>query len=122
MNLRMFKKSLGYAMRGFVYVFRNEQNFRLQFFISILVLLISALLPISKNELILVLLLIFTVLGLELLNSAIEKFLDVLKPRMTYQAGTVKDIMASVVFLASCGAVIIGALIFWPYLVEFISQ
>ena len=56
-----------------------------------------------------------TVLVLELLNSSIERLVDLAKPRLHEEAGTIKDLMAGAVLLASMVAVIVGILIFWPY-------
>lgn len=116
MNLKRLIKSFQDAWKGIIFVFQNEQNFRIQFFISILVLLLVAFFPLSKGEIIVVILLIFFVLILELLNSAVERMADVLKPRLSYQIRIVKDIMAAVVLIASVTACIIGFIIFWPYL------
>jgi len=102
------------------FVFKNEQNFRVQVFCSFLVLLASCFFKLSKAEWIVIIFLIMLVITLEFLNSAVEKFADILKPRLDLQVQAVKDIMAGVVFLASSGAVIIGILIFYPYLIELV--
>lgn len=69
---------------------------------------------------IVILLLVLSVLILELLNSALEKFLDILKPRLQLHVARVKDIMAAMVLLASIGALVIGGMIFLPYIIEII--
>ena len=48
-------------------------------------------------------------------------FLDLLKPRLSPQVETVKDIMAGAVLLASIGSVIVGAIIFIPYIVPLLG-
>ncbi len=118
MKVKRLFKSFYNAWQGIKYVFKQEQNFKIQLLISILVLLLIWYLPLSKGEMIVVILLIFIVLILELMNTAFEKLADVLKPRLFYQIGIVKDIMAAMVFLSSIGAIIIGLIIFWPYLFE----
>lgn len=111
-----FGTSVRNAWRGVVFVFRHERNFRVQLFIAALVLLAAFMLHISKAELMVVLLLIFLVLGLEIMNTAFEKFLDVVKPQLHEQVRVLKDIMAGVVLVSALGALVIGALIFLPYL------
>ena len=56
------------------------------------------------------------------MNTAVEKFMDVVKPRLHAQVEVVKDIMAAAVFLASLGSIIIGSFIFIPRLVEFVVR
>ena len=52
----------------------------------------------------------------------LEKFLDLVKPRLHYHVEVIKDVMAAAVLLASFGSVIIGLFIFIPHLVELVSQ
>jgi len=122
MNLNRFIQSFKDAVRGMVYVFKHEQNFRLQVIVAIMVLLGSWFFKMRKSEIIVIGLLVVLVLILELLNSAVEKLSDVLKPRLNWQIQVVKDVMAAVVFLASLGALIIGAVIFWPYVFELFNK
>lgn len=105
-------------MRGISYVFLHEQNFRIQVVLSICALILSVVLSLKNSETIVVLLLIILILVLELVNSAIEKFTDVVKPRLHEQVGVIKDIMAGTVFISSLGAGIIGITIFFPYIIE----
>lgn len=65
-------------------------------------------------------LVIVIVLVLELINSAMERFVDVISPRLHSQAEDVKDVMAGAVLIASVGAAIIGVLIFLPYFYPYV--
>ncbi len=116
MSIKRLLKSFKDAGRGIVYVFKHEQNFRIQIVSGILVIVFAILFEVSRSELLLLLLLVMSVLVLELINSAVEKFADVLKPRLSFQIEVTKDIMAAVVLIASLGATLIGFIIFWPYL------
>ena len=118
MKLKHFFQSFKNASRGVVHVYKSEQNFRIQLFFALGVLLVSYLLQIARSELIIVLFLVFLVLGLELLNTILEKFLDLLKPRLNYQVMIIKDTLAAMVLLASFGAFVIGLVIFLPYMIE----
>ena len=121
MSPKRLLKSFQDAGRGIAYVFKNEQNFRIQMVVGILVILTAILFEVSRSELLLLLLLVISVLVLELLNSAVEKFADVLKPRLSFQIEVIKDIMAAVVLVASLGATFIGFIIFWPHLFALVS-
>jgi diacylglycerol kinase len=118
MSTRNFFQSVTHALHGIGYVFRHEQNFRIQVVISIVVFVFSWLFPLTGSERIAMVLLIVFVLVLELVNSAIEKFTDIVKPRLHEQVGIVKDIMAGTVLISSLGAIIWGLVIFLPYIIE----
>jgi diacylglycerol kinase len=66
------------------------------------------------------LLTILVVLSLELINSQIEKFLDVVQPDLHPKVKEIKDFSAGAVLLSVLGSVIIGILVFLPYVVDFI--
>ncbi|MFA5030215.1 MAG: diacylglycerol kinase family protein [Patescibacteria group bacterium] len=114
-NYQSFKHSIVYASRGLTYVFRHEQNFRIQIFIAAIVLLCGYFFDISKRDLLLILMLIAGVLILELVNTVLEYFLNVVEPKIHIQAKIIKDIMAGAVLLMSLAAAVLGTLIFWPY-------
>ncbi len=118
MRTRNFLHSIKHAIQGVAYVFRNEQNFRIQLVVSVLASMSSVLLPLKGSERIVVMLLIIFILVLELVNSAIEKFTDIVKPRLHDQVGVVKDIMAATVLISSAGAAMLGIIIFYPYVIE----
>lgn len=122
MRTRNFFTSIRYALHGIVYVFRNEQNFRMQVVVSVLVLFASWVFSLSASERVGIVLLIVFILVLELVNSAIEKFTDIVKPRMHEQVGLVKDIMAGTVLLSSVGAVLLGCMIFIPHVIELFAR
>ncbi len=120
MNKKRLRQSFKDAFRGFGFVYKNEQNFRIQIVIAFTVLALAFVLGLQNHEFIILLLLIILVLLLELLNTAGEKILDLLKPRLHIHVQSVKDIMASAVLFSSLGAAIVGLMIFYPYLIELI--
>ena len=109
-------KSIRYAVKGVRYTFQNEQNFRFQIVAAIVVIILMMIFPLQTWERILLSLVIFMVLILELINTAFEKIVDILKPRVHFYVEIVKDIMAAVVLLASLGALMIGIYIFVPHI------
>lgn len=115
-KFRAFLRSIRYASRGLCYVYRQEQNFRIQLFAAVLVLLLIPIVGVSAEQAVILVLVVVLVLVLEVLNTALEKFVDLLKPRLHYLVEVIKDLMAAAVFLMSLVAVIIGLLIFVPHL------
>ena len=120
-RLQSLAKSIQYAWKGVRVVFRTEQNFRIQLLIGILVLIAAAFFQFPVWKIIILLLAIGSVLILELVNSIFERLVDAFKPRIHQYVGEMKDIMAATVLLAAAGAVVIGLLLFWPYLVDLFS-
>lgn len=106
------------AGRGLRFAFKNEQNFRLQIFISALVAAAVCYFPLRVWEMILLILLVVMVLTMELLNTALEYYADLLKPRLHHYVRAIKDIMAAAVLLTSLGALAIGLIIFLPHLIN----
>lgn len=112
------KSSFQYALAGIVYVYNHEKNFRFQVWFGLFVVALALVFRLTAMEFIAILFLIMLVLILEMLNSAIEKFADILKPRLELHVGVVKDIMAGMVLISSIGAAVVGLIIFYPYVIE----
>ena len=113
--------SFGHAWRGLRYVWKHEQNFRIQIVVGAIVISFAYIIAVSKAEYVVLIGLILLILLLEILNSALEKFIDVLKPRLDLQVGLVKDMLAAMVLCAALGATVIGIIIFIPYIRVFFS-
>jgi len=117
-NFSKLFKSFKYAFRGLKYALKNEQNFQIEILVGILVVILMFLFPTRALEKIALFIVIFAVLVIELINTIFERIVDILKPRVHPYAQLVKDIMAAAVLLSSAGAVVIGVIIFWPYIKE----
>ena len=115
-NKRNIITSIQLALKGVSTVFRTERNFKIQLAIGILVFLLCLLLPLARWEIAVIILLIFGVLIMEMVNTALEKFNDLLKPRLHHYVYDVKNMMAGAVLLVSIGSIIIGLYIFLPHL------
>jgi diacylglycerol kinase (ATP) len=60
------------------------------------------------------------VLSVEGMNTAIEKIADFIHPDYHQKIGFIKDIAAGAVFFAAVIAIIIGLLIYYPYVYNLI--
>lgn len=110
------QNSFRYAFRGLGYAFRHEQSFRIHILAALGVVLLMLVFRVTFREAIILWLVIAAVLVLELINTIFEYMVDMLQPRIHHLAQIIKDMMAATVFLASLGALVIGILIFWPYI------
>ena len=121
LSFRTLKKSFGYALKGFAYAFKHEQNFRIQTVIGLCVIIAAAAFRVKAWEAVALTGMIIGVLVLEIANTVIEKLIDLLKPRMEQYSGIVKDLMATAVLLSSLGSIIVGLIIFLPYILPLLS-
>jgi diacylglycerol kinase len=121
-NFKKLFRSFRHAGRGLKYVLKNEQNFQLEILIGIFVVLLMFILDIRDWQKVALFLVIFSVLAMELVNTIMERVVDILKPRIHPYAQLIKDIMAAAVLIASVGAIVVGSIIFYPYLRDLLLQ
>jgi diacylglycerol kinase (ATP) len=113
-----FFHSLYTAFEGLVYVVKTERNARLHLLAAILALLLGILLGVSNSELAAIFFAIILVFLSEIMNTAVEKTLDLVEPAKNEKVRIIKDIAAGAVLVSSIGALAIGAAIFTPYIVS----
>jgi len=111
-------KSFRYAINGLALVWKSQHNFRIHLAVFSLVLLAGFLCRITLTEWCLVLLVSALVMGLEIINSAVEMLVDLVSPDFHEKAGKIKDLCAAAVLLASVTAFITGVLVFGKYLIS----
>lgn len=107
-------KSFRYSIKGLIKTWKEEQNLQIQSLVALLVLFLAFYFKISPGEWALLILSISLVLTIELINSAVERITDILKPRINGYVKEIKDIMAGAVLLISIMSVIVGLIIFLP--------
>lgn len=113
-------KSFKYAFRGLAIIFREEQNFRIHVFCACIVFIFALMFRIRLLEALILLLSVTLLLVLEIINTAFEKFQDLLKPRVHHYVGYMKDILAGAVLLSALSATLTALIIFFPYFLSFI--
>lgn len=109
-------KSFRYAIRGVGKVIRYENNAKVHLLATISVIAAGFFLRISLRDWCLLLFAIALVWITEIINTAIEKIVNLVSPNRNQAAGDIKDISAGAVLVASSFAAIIGILVFWQYL------
>lgn len=111
-----FIRSFGYAIRGIVAAVREQRNIRILFGIALCVVIAGFYFRVTGTEWCILLLCIGGVTGGEMLNSSIENLVDLVTREHLPLAGKIKDIAAGAVLLLSIISLVIGAIIFWPYI------
>lgn len=105
------------AWKGMKTVLAQEPSFKYMLLLATITVGAMFYFPTSRTEKAVLLAMIFSVLILELINSAMERFLDFLQPAEDPRVKKIKDLLAAIVLLVSLGAAVIGFLIFLPYFV-----
>ena len=117
-NLPMGRQTIGAAFanafNGLVYFLRRDRNGQIEFGATILVISAAAVLHATTTEWLVILLCIGAVLGLEMINSAIEKLCDLVHKDYHPTIKIIKDVTAGAVLLACIISVVIACIIFLP--------
>lgn len=109
-------KSFAYALQGLALLVRTQPNARLHLLATILVCAAGVYCGLSRAEWMWIVVAIVLVWCAEAFNTALEQLADALHPQRHPGIGRAKDVAAAAVLIAALGAVVIGVLVFWPYL------
>ena len=110
-------KSMVFAAKGAYKLITTEHSVMVQFSIGILVTIAGFYFNITKSEWLVQTLAIGLVLGIEGLNTSVEKIADFIHPDYHERIGFIKDIAAGAVFFAAMTAIAVAAIIYIPYIV-----
>lgn len=113
--LRFFK-SLNFALSGIRVLLKSERHFQIHTVVLILVIFSGYFFKITRVEWLVILMVSTLVLVSEAFNSSIEKLSDALTMEKTPLIKQVKDIAAGAVLIAVVLAIIIGVVVFFPYI------
>jgi diacylglycerol kinase (ATP) len=107
-------KSIGFAVKGAYKLVATEHSVMVQFSIMLLMIFAGFYFHISREEWMLQILAFGLVLGIEGINTAVEKIADFIHPEFHDRIGFIKDIAAGAVLFAAFSAIAVGALIYVP--------
>jgi diacylglycerol kinase (ATP) len=116
--LKRFFLSFKYAFQGIVIAIREQQSLKFQVIGGAFVIAMGFYLGLISADWIAIVGMTGLVIGLEMMNTAVEELVDMVTPERKPQAGKVKDIAAGAVLIASMAATIVLILIFKKYLFE----
>ncbi len=119
LSLLGLKRAFGYAFEGLAYAWRTGPNFRLEVGVAALAVFLGAALGVNLAP---ILLAVGLVLGLELLNTALEAALDLLAPSPHPLAKAAKDTAAAAVLVASLASLLLGLYLFLPPILEILAR
>ncbi|MBW8348150.1 diacylglycerol kinase family protein [Bacillus sp. IITD106] len=107
-----------YAIQGIKHAVKVEKNFQIHIVCAIIVCLFSIILKIDITEWLFIIICIFGVLSLELVNSALERAVDIATQEIKPLAKQAKDLAAAAVLVYAIMSVIIGLVILGPKLIN----
>ncbi|MDG5470848.1 diacylglycerol kinase family protein [Jeotgalibacillus sp. ET6] len=114
MNLKRLVSSFRYAWDGVKDVAKHEQNFKIHLLSAGAVALAGWYLQISVVEWLFILFAVTGVLAMELMNTAVERAVDLITSDPHPLAKKAKDASAAAVFVCAAGAGVSGSIIFLP--------
>lgn len=111
-------KSIKYAIKGAWLLLTTEHSIISQFFIVCVMTCMGFYFSITKTEWMFQILSIGLVMGIEGLNTAVEKIADFVHPDHHQKIGFIKDVAAGAVLFAALVAILIGIFIYSPYFLK----
>ena len=109
-------RSFKCAFKGIQVMIFSQQNAWIHFAATIIVTIFGIQCGLSKSEWCWIILAAVSVWTAETLNTAFEFLTDVASPEFHPLAAKAKDVAAGAVLISAIGSVLIGLLIFSPYL------
>jgi diacylglycerol kinase (ATP) len=119
--MQKFIRSFNAAVEGFIYVLRAERNMRIHFLAALFFILAGIYLNFTSAEILILTVTAALVLVSEMVNTAIELTIDMVKTEFHPIARVIKDVGAGAVLITSVNAVVVGYVLFsskFPFSVE----
>jgi diacylglycerol kinase len=111
-------KSLRYALAGWLYMLRHQKNTRIQAVFSVAVMALAFWLGLPPRDWAVLVIIIAMNWMAEFINAALEAAVNLASPQLHPMARVCKDVGAAAVLLAAVAAVLVGAFILAPPLLE----
>ncbi len=110
-----FAKSVSYALKGLRLAFKDN-HMKVHVLVAFLVVAAGFWFHITQTEWLICCIVIALVISLEVINTAIEHFVDLVEPNHNPKAGAIKDLSAGAVLVGAMAAVVCGIMIFGKYI------
>lgn len=120
-EVRKLLKSFTYAVEGINYALKSDQNLLVHLIIAALVIVASIIFDVTPFEMGLLGLTILLVIATEMINTAIEKMVDLITREHRMEAKVAKDVSSGMVLITAIGSIIIGVLVFAPHILRLLK-
>ncbi|MDF2814506.1 MAG: prokaryotic diacylglycerol kinase [Paenibacillus sp.] len=112
-DVKRFRRSFRYAYEGLQYALSTQPNMQFHFSFGLIALILALLLEIPKGEILFVLLAVTLVIVTELINTAVEKAVDLAMPERHPLAKIAKDVAAASVLVSAVFAAVTGMIVYY---------
>ena len=119
--MKKFFNAVLFALQGIRQFFSRDRNGKIQLVIGIIAIILGFTVSLTSYQWLLVLVCIGMVISLVMINSAIERYCDLVTTDFHPGIKIIKDVAAGAVLVASIMSLIIGLIIFIPALVQFLN-
>ncbi|HSJ38109.1 MAG TPA: diacylglycerol kinase family protein [Planococcus sp. (in: firmicutes)] len=109
-----FFRSFVFAFAGIRAALQSEQNIRFHFTAAVIVIAAGLVTGLSNTEWMMIVVVIGGMLAFEMINSSMERIVDLASPDLHPLAKQAKDMAAGAVLVFAIASAIIGLLIFLP--------
>lgn len=118
-----FLQALGHAIEGIGQLLVRERNMRFHFLAAVIVLIVGIYVGLGRSDWLWITIAVFTVIMAEFVNTMVEAIVDlIVGERYEPLAKIAKDVAAGAVLASVMFAVVVGVLIFQPYLLPNLSM
>ncbi|MEC0202573.1 diacylglycerol kinase family protein [Paenibacillus lautus] len=115
-------RAFGCAIRGILTAVQTERNMKIHIAAALIVFIAAALLQLDRVSWLFLVLAIALVFIAELVNTAVEAIIDLISPEEHVLARVAKDTAAGAALVAAVFAVVIGILVFYEPVWEWIQS
>lgn len=113
MKGRRLIDSFNYAISGISYTLRTQRNMRIHFSAAIIILLAALFIDFSKIEMLFLIFSVSFVIITEMINTAIEKTIDLYTDKYHPLAEIAKNVAAGAVLISAFNAIIVAYFLFF---------
>ncbi|NTU42509.1 MAG: phosphatase PAP2 family protein [Nitrospirales bacterium] len=118
MPVKRWIKSANHAIEGILHAARSERHLRYHLYATVVILLLSFVLGLSRTHFALISVAVILVIFAEMVNSAIEYLVNFVSPHYNEKARVIKDVAAGAVLITAVGAAVLGYIVLVPYVRE----
>ncbi|WP_250160171.1 diacylglycerol kinase [Caloranaerobacter azorensis] len=111
MKVRRLIDSFNYAVSGIIYTLKTQRNMKIHFISAFLVLFLSLFLNFSRMELLLLIFAISLVIIAEMINTSIEKTIDLITNEYHPLAEIAKNVAAGAVLISAINSIVVAYLL-----------
>ncbi len=117
-GIKRFFNSIKFSMEGLIYAYRYEQSLWLHAIATIFSICLGIIFRIKLSEWAIVFIALGVILGMELINTAIEAAVDLVTLEIHPLAKIAKDCGSAASFIMTLVAIVICLFVFGPYFMK----